>query len=265
MNDYLKALNEESGLFLAAVAQVAAQTIAESEHNAQLSEILLYPLKNKGHMLRPLLVYLTARSITETMTKEQSRDLVNLAASIELLHNASLVHDDMLDLEETRRGEACLYQKYGYRNAILAGNCYYIKALELSSRSLGSVHTEHMLQAAFRMCHGEMLQAYHEGKTLSEETYLEIIKSKTAALTALACRGTARILGESEELWEKAGEWMGIIYQMKDDVKDQDANLEPAVRLETNIANALEQMEALLCEEKCLPWRRQFIDLVRKF
>lgn len=237
-----------------------------TESETQIEEILSYPLKTSGHMLRPLLVYLTALTVTDTVSEEDRRKLVYFAASVELLHNASLIHDDMLDQEETRRGQACLYKRYGYRNAILAGNSYYIKALEISNKHLDSEITGAILETAFRMCLGEMLQAQFENKMIPDESYFEIIRAKTASLTALACKGAAAILksGYVSE-WERIGEFIGVIYQMKDDLKDKDLNLRPDFGFERFLGEASSSVELLLTEVKSNRNQKNFIDLIHLF
>ncbi|NTV89326.1 MAG: hypothetical protein HGA22_03030, partial [Clostridiales bacterium] len=94
-----------------------------------IDRILKYQVERSGQLLRPFLAYISAMATNADMDPKQMEMLEYFAASIELLHNASLLHDDVLDNEEERRGSPCLYKAFGPRNAILSGNIYYINAI----------------------------------------------------------------------------------------------------------------------------------------
>lgn len=266
LNSLVEALLKSASDFLNRVSKTANEVIHISEGGNQVEEILSYPMQASGHMLRPLLVYLTALAVSDRLSEEEQEKLVYFAAAVELLHNASLIHDDMLDQEETRRGQASLYKKYGYRNAILSGNCYYIKALELGNRHLEPSLTGDILETAFKMCLGELLQEEYKDQMIPDDRYFEIIRSKTASLTALACKGAADILkSEHVEQWRRIGEFIGVIYQMKDDLKDKDLNIRPDFGFERFVSEASSALELLLAEVKCNRNHENFIDLIHLF
>ncbi len=266
LNTFIDNLIKESSGFLDHVAEKTNQYISLAGGDPEIGEILSYSIQTKGHMLRPLLVYLTAQAIAEEQIQKEYEKLTCFAAAVELLHNASLIHDDMLDNEELRRGKECLYKKYGYRNAILAGNCYYIKSLEVSNTYLTQQLTGEILQAAYNMCLGEMMQAKYENQSIPTEEYFSIIKAKTAALTKLACKGTAEILGSiHQEQWGQIGELIGFIYQMKDDIKDHDLNLSSGISLEQYIASALSEIEGVFLQTQCSTKQQNILDLIRMF
>lgn len=191
----------------------------------RVRELLTYQARTRGHMLRPLMVALVAHAICGKDFPRKAEPLSAMAASIELLHNASLVHDDMLDEAEFRRGEACVHRVYGFRNALLTGNLLYIKSIELCTQRLGSAQVADLLHTALEMCQGEILQEQYIGKSLPDDVYFEIIRQKTSSLISLACRQAAVLAGASQEdvqRYSALGESLGILYQLRDDFQDQD-------------------------------------------
>ncbi|MGE5529852.1 MAG: polyprenyl synthetase family protein [Patescibacteria group bacterium] len=205
---------------------------------SRIKNVLSYHFKHKGHMIRPMLVYISTKLATLAVPQQINRKTAYLSASIELLHNASLVHDDVLDNERTRRQAKCLHRVFGQKNAILAGNIYYIKAIELSVLHLEPSQTSSLLKTATDMCSGEILQQQYEGKSTPEIIYLEIIRKKTASLTALACREAARIAGAPPETAAdlgRLGELIGIVYQLLDDHRDRDVRLDEGFDLDCHL------------------------------
>ena len=265
MHDFLGGLMRASSGYLESVSALT-KTVAATTENREVAGILSYPLSARGHMLRPLLVFLTHTAISEEKQADVPGGLVDFGACVELIHNASLIHDDLLDREETRRGIPCLHKKYGLNNAVLAGNCYYIRALQLSSERLGPDITRAALETAFAMCSGELLQAQYETQPIPDHVYLDIIRAKTAGLTALSCRGAAILAGSGDAgLWEEIGERIGLIYQLKDDAKDGDVNLRPDFDFHDAIAGLIKETDALLEETGRHGARDRFAALVRHF
>ena len=194
-------------------------------------ELLGYALSQKGRMLRPSLVYTAAFAINPCLTGRRMKKLVRYAAAIELLHTASLVHDDILDFAEERRGIKSVYKAFGAGCALLTGNVFYLNAFDLANRHLGKPQIESMLQAATDMCCGELIQLSNQGRTVSTEVYIDIIRKKTASLIKHACKEGARIAGAAAESiagMQSLGEYLGILYQLADDNKDGDVLLEEA-------------------------------------
>lgn len=234
-------------------------------YSGYIDRILKYPLMTKGQMIRPFLIYLSAMSVNRYMDMEQTRKLEYFAAAVELLHNASLIHDDVLDMETSRRGVDCLYRVYGDKNAILAGNVYYIRAIETVVGHADGIQVRNLLDTAAEMCFGEILQQKYEGKTMPDPVYFDVIRKKTAALTSLACKEAARIAGADEystSVYGKLGELLGIAYQLQDDCRDRDANLRTGFNYRCNIESCLRQMEDIvqqLPDTEFLRWYEDFI------
>lgn len=244
----LEDLIGNGSVFLDKVYQVIENTIGKSEwENA--NNILKYPLTPKGHMIRPFLSYITAMSLNSQLSEEIFSRLVYFAASVELLHNASLIHDDVLDHEISRRGKNCLYQEFGETNAILAGNIYYIKAFELILEYQSKHQFKSFLKTASDMCFGEILQKQHEGKEKPVEVYLEIIRMKTSSLMGMSCGEAARLVGADSAVIQQVkdlGEYIGTIYQLQDDFKDGDSGLDEGFDFVQNSLDYMQKAEEII-------------------
>lgn len=184
-----------------------------------LDRIMQYIVKRKGKQLRPMFVLLCARLAGEI------NDATYRAASlVELLHTASLVHDDVVDNSYERRGFFSTYALWKSKISVLVGDYLLSKGL-LLSLSGKDYRILHLLSDAVRqMSEGELLQIEKaRGLNVNEEVYFEIIKTKTASLLASACAAGAWSTSENEEITEKMrqfGEYTGIAFQIKDDLFD---------------------------------------------
>lgn len=173
----------------------------------------------RGKMLRPALLLLMGKA-----TGEVGRDHHVLAAVVELVHMATLAHDDVLDGAEERRGRPPVHAIAGNEAAVLLGDFLISHAYHLCS-SLKSQHAaRRMADTTNIVCEGELLQNYQRGVVdLSEEDYFEIIKRKTGALTAAACELGAYASGADEAVINAASMYglsAGIAFQIVDDVLD---------------------------------------------
>lgn len=184
-----------------------------------LDRIMQYIVKRKGKQLRPMFVILSAKLCGGV------NDATYRAASlVELLHTASLVHDDVVDESYERRGFFSAYALWKSKVSVLVGDYLLSKGLLLSLDG-GDYRILHILSDAVRkMSEGELLQIEKaRGLNLKEDIYFEIIKTKTASLLASACSAGAWSASQSEENAEKLrqfGEYTGIAFQIKDDLFD---------------------------------------------
>lgn len=247
---------QKKAAFLKNVEKTACQSLQGLDLERSREIVDYHPLA-RGHMWRPALVYFIAQTLHADFSKEAEQNLIHFAAAVELLHNASLLHDDLLDRETLRRGKDCLYRKYGFKNGLLAGNLYYIKAIELSLRTLSYVQSEDLLHTAIAMCEGEILQAEYEGKALPAAVYDQIIRDKTGSLTSLVGRQTATLVGEEGEnsvLFGRICEELGVIYQLKDDQKDGDVLLSASLACPALLRRSVQKVDTLI---KALPQRKK--------
>lgn len=234
--------------FLTDVSEEIGKSIADN-NSQYVNSILKHPFLKQGHMIRPYLAFLSAKALKKEVSGDDLKRLVYFAASVELLHTASLVHDDVLDSSDTRRGVECLHKVFGDKNAILAGNIFYIKAFEIIVKKLGRDQLIGIMETAKKMCYGEILQQQYEGKVKPAPVYYEIVGNKTAALIALACGEAANIAGasasETAEM-KKLGELIGMIYQLQDDCKDGDAGVETGFDFKYHAGVYAKQVEEIV-------------------
>ena len=184
-----------------------------------LDRIMKYIVKRKGKQLRPMFVLLSSKLCGGINEKSY-----RAASLVEILHTATLVHDDVVDDSLERRGFFSTYALWKAKANVLIGDYLLAKGLDLSLKN-GDYRLLHILSDAVqKMSEGELLQLEKaRNLNLKEEVYYEIIKNKTASLLASACASGAWAASENEELTEKMrsfGEAAGMAFQIKDDLFD---------------------------------------------
>ena len=182
-------------------------------------EVNGYLLDSAGKRLRPSLVLLSAK-----MNNHWDKKAIPVAAALELIHTASLVHDDVLDEADLRRKRATVNTRWGNESAVLTGDYLYFKAFSILSQLEVQKISSIVSFAAEKMCEGEIIQTCKTYKlNLSEEDYLEIIEKKTASLMAASCEVGA-VLCQSDPPTRKAlasyGLNFGMAFQIIDDCLD---------------------------------------------
>lgn len=183
-----------------------------------LDKITHYIVKRKGKQMRPMFVFLTSKMLGEITDKT-----FDAAALVELLHTATLVHDDVVDDANERRGFFSINALWKNKIAVLVGDYMLSKVLLLSIEK-NNVDLLHVVARAVReMSEGELLQiekARH--LDITEEIYFDVIRQKTASLIATCCEAGA-IAANREDMREKMrkfGELVGLAFQIKDDIFD---------------------------------------------
>lgn len=179
-------------------------------------------LSNGGKMLRPMLSLLTARACGGRAVEASLR----YAAASELLHNATLFHDDVADASNERRGAPTVAFLLGNTASVLLGDFWLVKAMEqiLSTGELGNSVIRVFAKTLSDLAEGEMLQL-EKAKLCdtSREDYFRIIYSKTASLFEAACVSAAMSVGASDEVVAAVREYgvsLGLAFQVKDDIMD---------------------------------------------
>lgn len=184
-----------------------------------LDRILKYVVKTKGKQLRPMFVLLAAR-----LCGEITPVTYRAASLVELLHTATLVHDDVVDDASERRGFFSVYALWKNKASVLVGDYLLAKGLLLSLENKDFKVLEILSEAVKKMSEGELLQLEKSRLlNITEEDYFSIIKNKTASLLASACAAGAFSASQDEDLTEKLrlfGENTGIAFQIKDDLFD---------------------------------------------
>lgn len=186
---------------------------------ALLDRIMQYIVKRKGKQMRPMFVLLSAK-LGGTVNNSSFR----AASLVELLHTASLVHDDVVDDSMERRGFFSINALWKNKIAVLVGDYLLMKALLLALNNREYIILEMLADAVKVMSEGELLQFEKSRKlNFSEEVYYEIIKGKTASLLASACASGASTTFSDPEKIQKMkifGEKVGMAFQIKDDLFD---------------------------------------------
>ena len=193
-----------------------------SEFVAGLSHLKLHPqieyaVLSEGKRLRPLLVILSVESVGGSKTRA-----MKLALAFELMHTATLVHDDIIDQDETRRNRLALHKKWSVNDAILTGDALIALSVHIAS-SYGQEVLQTVAHSALELCDGEKTDITFTLEATTEESYFKRITQKSASLFkastqcgALAGGGTP---SEVQSL-ARFGENFGVAYQLKDDLLD---------------------------------------------
>lgn len=188
-------------------------------HVMLLDKIMSYIVKRKGKQMRPMFVFLSARLVGEVQPATHRG-----AALIELLHTATLVHDDVVDDSNYRRGLFSINALWKNKIAVLVGDYLLSKGLLLSIENNDFSLLKIVSNAVREMSEGELLQIEKaRNLNITEEIYFEIIRQKTASLIASCCAVGVASVTNDEVLIEKArkfGELVGLAFQVKDDLFD---------------------------------------------
>ena len=184
-----------------------------------LDRIMYYIIKRKGKQMRPMFVFLSAK-----LFKSPNKKTYQAASMIELLHTATLVHDDVIDEANFRRGFFSINALWKNKIAVLVGDFLLSRGLLLAVQNKEYDLLEIMSTAVKDMSEGELLQIEKARKLdITEEIYFNIIRQKTATLIAACCASGANSAGQDKKIIEKMklfGEKAGIAFQIKDDLFD---------------------------------------------
>ncbi len=194
------------------------KTELRSDH-PYVDELVRYGCLLGGKRLRPTLLLLTGKAIGELKPEH-----LILGAVVEMIHTATLVHDDVLDEADTRRHLATVNSRWDNKASVLLGDYLFTHSFYLASTTGSAWACQEIGRATNIVCEGELRQKGCRGDfALSEQEYFDIIAAKTAELTACSCRLGAHYAGASEEVVEcltNFGRDLGIAFQIVDDVLD---------------------------------------------
>jgi octaprenyl-diphosphate synthase len=189
---------------------------------ALLNRITYYIVNRKGKQMRPMFVFLTAKMVSNGLVNERT---FRGASVIELIHTATLVHDDIVDDSNRRRGFFSINALWKNKIAVLVGDFLLSKGLLLSIDNNDFDLLKIISVAVREMSEGELLQIEKARRLdITEDIYYEIIRQKTATLIAACCSlGACSVIPENSEIVEKMrkfGELIGMAFQIKDDLFD---------------------------------------------
>ena len=193
-----------------------------ADDRSPVAEMLAYALAGRGKGVRPLTVLLSA-SVNSASGHVGPR--AHLAAMlVEMIHVASLVHDDVIDESLMRRGRPSVNARWQSRNAVVVGDYILARTMSVGLSSAQYDLVQHITGSIATLCEGEVLQSRHAAdRDTDRESYLEIIRRKTASLLAVSASAGAMAAGASDERVEtmrRYGEALGMAFQIKDDILD---------------------------------------------
>jgi octaprenyl-diphosphate synthase len=198
---------------------IAIDRELETHSSSRFFGPLKYALEG-GKRIRPVAAVLSAEAVG---SKDDS--VLDAAVAVELLHAESIIHDDIIDQEVSRRGKAAFHVRYGYSASLLTADFVFSMILAIAARYRNKRVAHTLSRAALRMCEGEYMELTIDPMTykLGWDEYIDIIYNKTAALFQTATELGATIGGGTNEQIEALsnyGKFLGIAYQVRDDLLD---------------------------------------------
>ncbi|TPG61612.1 octaprenyl diphosphate synthase [Ewingella americana] len=188
-----------------------------------INQLGYYIISGGGKRIRPMIAVLAARALSYEGNKH-----VTVAALIEFIHTATLLHDDVVDESDMRRGKATANAAFGNAASVLVGDFIYTRAFQMMTDLESMPVLALMAKAVNVIAEGEVLQLMNcNDPDITEESYMQVIYSKTARLFEAAAQASAMLAGGSEEQiqgLQNYGRYLGTAFQLIDDLLDYDAN-----------------------------------------
>jgi octaprenyl-diphosphate synthase len=201
--------------------QFVRKNFSESD-NSLIGDMLDYVLSSRGKGLRPIVVMLTAGATSATGNFGKRTMLA--AMLVEMIHVASLIHDDVIDESNLRRGRASVNARWQSRNAVIIGDYILARNMNIGLQSGQYDLLTHIIGAMSSLCEGELIQSDHASKMdTSRDNYLDIIYKKTASLFSVCGSVGAMSVGASREqinAMSTFGNMLGMAFQIVDDILD---------------------------------------------
>ncbi len=230
--------------FLQSELELVKQFMIDSISDAipLVKEPLLEVIQSGGKMLRPAMVILGAK-----LGRYKSERIIPIAACVELLHTATLIHDDIIDESKLRRGVETTQSKYSKEVAVLVGDYVFAKTFDLLAGDYPAEMLRHLSQSIMKICEGELSQYAHRySESLDFDQYVEIIAGKTAALFSMSLFAgayEAKVNNQTQRFLIQAGYCIGMMFQIIDDCLDY---LGTAETIGKNVANDIKQGDMTL-------------------
>lgn len=217
----LEQINELTAQDMAAVNEIILEQL--NSDVSLINQLGYYIISGGGKRIRPMIAVLAARAVGY-----QDQQHIMIAALIEFIHTATLLHDDVVDESDMRRGKATANAAFGNAASVLVGDFIYTRAFQMMT-SLGSLRVlELMSEAVNVIAEGEVLQLMNcNDPNITEESYMRVIYSKTARLFEAAAQSSAIIAHaspEQEKSLQEYGRFLGTAFQLIDDLLDYSAD-----------------------------------------
>jgi octaprenyl-diphosphate synthase len=223
-----------------------------------ITEIGEYLRGGGGKRIRPALLLLSSK-----LFDYSGRGAVRLGAVVEIIHTATLVHDDIIDAAETRRGRPAANTQWGNSKCVLAGDWLYMQAFKVALQERNFRILDTLIDLTQQMVEGELLQMEKLGRLISLDEYFDLIFRKTACLFSV-CMRMGAILGgatpEQEENLAQYGRDLGMAFQIVDDVLDLTASENILGKpVASDLREGKVTMAVIHSLERCTPAERQLI------
>ena len=253
LHDELEAIEQEFG----------RETQSEVRGIAEIGE---YLRAGGGKRIRPMLLLLASRLFAANGRMRASA--IRLGAVVEIIHTATLVHDDIIDEAQTRRGRPSANTQWGNSKCVLAGDWLYMQAFKVTLQERNFRILDLLIDLTQQMVEGEVLQIERLGRCVSLDEYLDLIFRKTACLFSV-CMRLGGILGgttpKKEELLAEYGRNLGMAFQIVDDVLDLTASEKILGKpVASDLREGKTTMAIIAVLEKCTPGQRALIETVMR-
>jgi octaprenyl-diphosphate synthase len=226
-----------------------------------ITEIGEYLREGGGKRIRPALLLLSAK-----LFDHKGRGAVRLGAVVEIIHTATLVHDDIIDEAQTRRGRPAANTRWGNSKCVLAGDWLYMQSFKIAVQERNFRVLDALIELTQQMVEGELLQMEKLGKLISLEEHFDLIFRKTACLFSVCMRLGAILGGATAEQEEAAGAYgrnLGMAFQIVDDVLDLTASESVLGKpVASDLREGKVTMAVIHALERCTPEERDKIAAV---
>ncbi|MBT4575256.1 MAG: polyprenyl synthetase family protein [Candidatus Cloacimonetes bacterium] len=219
--------------------ELKKRLLSVTDNKIDLHNVFNYFFDIRGKRLRPILVLLTTGLVrSETSNNTTNDNEIKLAAALELIHNSSLIHDDIVDESSHRRGQVTMNHKFNNRIAVLAGDLIYSHAFLIMNELKIPLLSGILSECVEKMCQSEIKEIISPFANYNE--YIAYLDAKTAELMSACCKSGAIIANADEDVISTLGEFgtnFGIAYQLTDDFMDdeQPENFDVNILLQAKI------------------------------
>ena len=235
-----------------------------SSEGKLLSEMISHVLSSRGKGIRPIITMLCSALVSEVNNREWVEGERNCskrtylgAMMVEMLHTASLIHDDVIDNADTRRGRPSANALWQSRNAVVLGDYILARTMSIGMDSAQYDLVSHIVGSVATLCEGEILQSQHAAdKDTTRQDYFEIIYKKTASLISISASAGAVSVKASRqdvEQMRRFGEALGMAFQIQDDILDYSRSAQTGKPTNNDLREGKITLPLIEVLEKCSP------------
>ena len=235
-----------------------------SSEGKLLSEMISHVLSSRGKGIRPIITMLCSALVSDVNNREWVEGERNCskrtylgAMMVEMLHTASLIHDDVIDNADTRRGRPSVNALWQSRNAVVLGDYILARTMSIGMDSAQYDLVSHIVGSVATLCEGEILQSQHAAdKDTTRQDYFEIIYKKTASLISISASAGAvsvKAPRQDVEQMRRFGEALGMAFQIQDDILDYSRSAQTGKPTNNDLREGKITLPLIEVLEKCSP------------